>query len=163
VIFLRKSMPIFFSALLLTGVNLLLRLVSTSFQVYLSGRIGAAGIGLLQLVLSVGSLSMTAGMAGIRTATMYLSAEEIGKKRSVTRVLSGCFLYSLLCSCTVGLIVWVSAPFLASNWIGHPETVSECFPLCKDNGYSLRQYSQCPYHCKFHRGPAGSHRFSHLH
>ena len=121
---MRKSMPIFFSALLLTGVNLLLRLVSTSFQVYLSGRIGAAGIGLLQLVLSVGSLSMTAGMAGIRTATMYLSAEEIGKKRSVTRVLSGCFLYSLLCSCTVGLIVWVSAPFLASNWIGHPETVS---------------------------------------
>ena len=117
---MRKSMPIFFSALLLTGVNLLLRLVSTSFQVYLSGRIGAAGIGLLQLVLSVGSLSMTAGMAGIRTATMYLSAEEIGKKRSVTRVLSGCFLYSLLCSCTVGLIVWVSAPFLAFNWIGHP-------------------------------------------
>ena len=68
-------MPIFYSALMLTGVNLLLRLVGTSFQVYISGRIGAAGIGLLQLVLSVGSLSMTAGIAGIRTATMYLTAE----------------------------------------------------------------------------------------
>ena len=43
-----KKLPIFYSALLLTGVNLLLRLVGTSFQVYISGRIGAAGVGLLQ-------------------------------------------------------------------------------------------------------------------
>ena len=42
-----KKIPIFYSALLLTGVNLLLRLAGTSFQVYLSATIGAAGIGLL--------------------------------------------------------------------------------------------------------------------
>ena len=123
-IFLGKRMPIFYSALLLTGVNLLLRMVSTSFQVYLSGCIGAAGIGLLQLVLSLGSMSMTAGMAGIRTATMYLTAEEIGKKRSVSRVLTACGLYSLLCSSTVALIVWIFAPALAAGWIGNAETVS---------------------------------------
>ena len=71
-----KKMPMFYSALLLTGVNLLLRVVSTSFQVYISGRIGAAGVGLLQLVMSVGGLAMVAGMAGIRTGSMYLTAEE---------------------------------------------------------------------------------------
>ena len=37
----------FYGALLLTGANLALRLISTGFQVYLSGRMGAAGIGLL--------------------------------------------------------------------------------------------------------------------
>ena len=67
-------MPIFYSALLLTGVNLLLRLAGTTFQVYLSSRIGPAGIGLLQLTLSVGSMAMVAGMAGIRTVAMYLTA-----------------------------------------------------------------------------------------
>ena len=67
-----KRIPIFYSALLLTGVNLLLRFAGTSFQVYISSRIGAAGVGLLQLVLSVGSLAMVAGMAGIRTATMAI-------------------------------------------------------------------------------------------
>ena len=67
---MRRKMPMFYSAILLTGVNLLLRLVSTSFQVYISGRIGPAGVGLLQLVLSVAGMSMTAAMAGIRTATM---------------------------------------------------------------------------------------------
>ena len=125
VIHLRKRIPIFYSALLLTGVNLLLRLVATSFQVYISGRIGASGGGLLQLVLSVGSMSMTAGMAGIRTATMYLTAEELGRNRSgtITWVLTGCFLYSLLCSSLVGLGIYLAAPTLASNWIGHPQTV----------------------------------------
>ena len=72
---MQRRLPIFYSALLLTGVNLLLRFVGTSFQVYLSGRIGAAGIGLLQLTMSVSSMAMVAGMAGIRTATMYLTAE----------------------------------------------------------------------------------------
>ena len=95
-----KRLPIFYSALLLTGVNLLLRLAGTSFQVYISGRIGAAGVGLLQLVMSVGSLAMVAGIGGIRTATMYLTAEALGrgKKADADRLLSGCFLYSILCS-----------------------------------------------------------------
>ena len=122
---MKRKIPIFYSALLLTGVNLLLRLVSTSFQVYLSGRIGAAGIGLMQLVLSVGALSVTAGMAGIRTATMYLTAEELGRKRpqNVRRVLSGCLLYSIFCSGAVTLALYCFAPFLAEHWIGDHRTV----------------------------------------
>ena len=123
---MNKKRPIFYSALLLTGVNLLLRMVSTSFQVFLSGRIGAAGIGLLQLVLSVGALSMTLSMAGVRTATMYLCAEELGKKRpqNVGWVLSGCFIYSIACSSIMCLGLQIFAPLIADKWIGHPETVS---------------------------------------
>ena len=117
---MRKKLPIFYSALLLTGVNLLLRFVGTTFQVYLSGRIGAAGIGLVQLVLSVGMLAMTAGIAGIRTSTMYLTAQELGKKRpeNVIWVLSGCVLYSIFCSTVIGLGIYFSAPAIARYWIG---------------------------------------------
>ena len=116
---MRRTVPIFYSALMLTGVNLLLRLVSTSFQVYISGRIGAAGVGLLQLVLSVGMLAMTAGMAGIRTSTMYLTAEEIGKKRpgNVKWVLSGCYVYSIICSGVVAVALYAFAPAIAEYWI----------------------------------------------
>ncbi len=114
-----KSIPIFYSALLLTLVNLLLRFVGTSFQVYVSSTIGAAGVGLLQLVMSVGSLSMVAGMAGIRTATMYLTAEELGRKKPshTTWILSGCFLYSILCSGLISSILYVFAPQIAQHWI----------------------------------------------
>ncbi|MBQ9929479.1 MAG: polysaccharide biosynthesis C-terminal domain-containing protein [Oscillospiraceae bacterium] len=123
---MRRKLPIFYSALLLTAVNLLLRLVGTSFQVYLSSRIGAEGIGLLQLVMSVGAMALVAGMAGIRTATMYLTAEQIGRKKpqNITWVLSGCLMYSIICSAAVGSIVYIFAPRIAENWIGNIHTLS---------------------------------------
>ena len=118
-------MPIFYNALLLTAVNLLLRFASTSFQVFLSSRIGAEGIGLLQLVLSVGALAMTAGMGGIRTATMYLCAEVVGQKRreNMVWVLSGCVVYSILLSTTVSLVLYFFAPWIADVWLGNPQTL----------------------------------------
>lgn len=121
-----KKTPILYSALLLTGVNLLLRLVSTSFQVYISGKIGPAGVGLLQLVLSVGSLALTAGIAGIRTATMYLTAAELGRNRkeNVCHTLSACFVYSILCSGVVSLILYLFAPQIAAGWIGNPQAAN---------------------------------------
>ena len=120
-----RKLPIFYNALMLTGVNLLLRLVSTAFQVFISARIGAAGVGLLQLVLSVAGMSLTAGIAGIRTAAMYLTAEELGRKRpeNVCWVLSGCFLYSLLFSLTVGTTVYALGPEIAGDWIGDIRTL----------------------------------------
>ncbi len=122
---MRRSIPIFYSALLLTFVNLLLRFVGTSFQVYISASLGPAGVGLLQLVMSVGSLAMVAGMAGIRTATMYLTAEELGrgKPKNVTWVLSGCFLYSIACSGTIAALIYLFAPWIAEYWIGDLRTI----------------------------------------
>ena len=122
---LRKAIPIFYSALLLTGVNLLLRFSGTAFQVFLSSRLGASGIGLLQLVLSVGGLSTTMSVAGIRTGAMYLTAEELGKKKpgTVRFVLSGCFIYSIIISTIVSLCLRIFAPFIASMWIGNANTV----------------------------------------
>lgn len=105
---------------MLTAVNLLLRFVGTSFQVYLSSTIGAEGIGLLQLVMSVSGLAMTAGTAGIRTTTMYLSAEELGRKQPgrAAQVLTGCFIYCIITSGTVSVALYCSAPVISQKWIG---------------------------------------------
>ena len=67
------------NALLLTFVELLLRGVTMLFQRVLVAKIGAAGLGLLQLVLTVGGFAMTLGLAGLRVTAMYLCAEEYGK------------------------------------------------------------------------------------
>lgn len=118
-----KTLPIFYSALLLTAVNLLLRLAGTLFQIYLSGQIGPAGIGLLQLVMSVGSLASVAGMAGVRTAAMYLTAEELGRHRSgVGPVLSSCLRYSICFSSAAAMLLWSFAPMIARHWIGNEQT-----------------------------------------
>lgn len=119
-----KPIPIFYNALLLTSVNLLLRLVGTGFQIYISRQMGASGVGLLQLTMSVGSLALITGMAGIRTGTMYLTAEELGKNRpgQVPWVLSGCIRYSLLFSVLVSGVLYFCAPQIALHWIRDPRT-----------------------------------------
>lgn len=116
---------IFYSTMMLTAVHLLLRLIGTSFQVYLSGRIGAEGIGLLQLTLSAGSFAMVAGTAGIRTSAMYLTAEEIGKNRreNIPWVLSGCIRYTLITGGTAALLLTVFAPMIASGLIGQAQAI----------------------------------------
>ena len=120
-----KRLPIFYSALLLTGVNLLLRLFGTCFQVYISNTLGAAGVGLLQLTMSVGSLALVAGIAGVRTAAMYLTAEELGRKKpqNVTWILSGCIRYSLLFSGVIAAALYYCSPLIARHWIGDIRTV----------------------------------------
>ena len=140
-------LSMFYSTLLLTGVNLLLRLAATVFQVYLSGRIGAAGVGLLQLVLSVAMLAETAGIAGVRTTAMYLSAGELGRKHPdrIPRILTGCGVYSLVCSCAVGAALYLSAPLLAREWIGDARTAEAlrlfaCFLPVECLGGVLRGY-----------------------
>jgi len=114
----------FYGALLLTGANLVLRLAGMSFQVYLSGRIGAAGVGLLQLVLSVRMLAFTLGSSGARTCALYLSAEALGRRRSVRPALSGCIRYCLLFGLPTAAGLWVLTPRIAGGWIGDPAAES---------------------------------------
>lgn len=112
-------------ALLLTLVNLLLRFGGTAFQVWLSGRIGAAGLGLLQLVMSVDMLALTLATAGGRTAAMYLTAAELGrgKRDHADRMLFGCFVYSIVCAGTLSAALFVFAPRIAAGWIGTLEAL----------------------------------------
>lgn len=132
------KLPIVYGALTLTGVNLLLRFVGTWFQVYLSSVIGPAGVGLMQLVLSVNALCMTAGIAGIRTTAMYLTAEELGRNRrgNLPWVMSGCFVYCLAASGLVSLGLNLLAPTIAHSWIGRAEalpalrTFAGFLPVC---------------------------------
>lgn len=108
----------FYGALLLTGANLALRLAAMSFQVYLSARIGAAGVGLLQLILSVKMLAFTLGSAGVRTCALYLSAESLGRRRSARPALRGCVWYGLLFSLPTAAGLWALTPRIAAGWIG---------------------------------------------
>ena len=115
-----KGKSLLGGALMLTAVNLILRFGSTAFQVWLSGRIGASGIGLLQLIISVNMLALTLGTAGGRTTAMYLCAEALGQKRraDADRMLWGCFLYGILCAGAVSGGLALLSPKIARDWIG---------------------------------------------
>ena len=55
--------------------------MSMLFQRYLVTIIGTGGLGLLQLILTVGGFAMTLGLSGLRVSAMYLCAQEYGAGR----------------------------------------------------------------------------------
>lgn len=116
---MERSNSILGGALLLTAANLLLRLISIAFQVFLSNRIGAAGVGLLQLISTVGVFAILVGTSGVRVASMYLAAEEFGHRRlgGVRQAMSACLRYGLLISCAAGAALFLLSGFFATHWL----------------------------------------------
>ena len=80
VIFLFSGRQILKNTLLLTAAALLLRFASMLFQAHLAGRIGAEGLGAVQLLLSVFAFATTLGLAGMRVAASCLCAQAHGRR-----------------------------------------------------------------------------------
>ena len=114
------------STLLLTLANLVMRGVSMLFQVYLTGQVGAAGIGLLQLILTVHAFAITVGTSGLRVAAMYLSAEEYGLRRfgGIRSAMIWCIGAGLLLSTLVGTAMTLGAEALAQFWVKDLQAVT---------------------------------------
>lgn len=105
--------------ILLTVVNVAMRSISMGFQVFLSKRLGAEGIGLLQLVLNAGGFAMTLGLSGIRMGAMYLCAEKFGRNdaEGVRGVLRSCLLYGFVCSVTACVLLYLLSGQISARFI----------------------------------------------
>lgn len=121
---MRKKRLIINTALL-TGSSLVMSLIAMSFQVWLAGRIGSAGIGLYQLVLSVYFLCTTFAISGSRFAATRLVSEEIGleRPRGVRAAMRRCFVYCLFFGLCVGAAMYFFAEPVGFLWIGDARTV----------------------------------------
>ena len=73
------------NTLLLTATAFLMRAVSVTFQIYLSNKIGAAGIGLFQLIMSINMLAFTF-VARVQTLFIRKIVVKIETKAPMARV-----------------------------------------------------------------------------
>ena len=85
-----------YNALLLTAVTLLVRTVTVSFNVYVSGRVGAEVMGLLSLVGGVYGFAVTLATSGIHLATVRTVAERMERSGGAEnkRCLGACLRYA---------------------------------------------------------------------
>ncbi len=130
------------NALLLIAVNLFMRTVGVSFNVYLSNRAGGEVMGLHSLLFGVYGLALTLGSAGINLGTTRMVADVMGAfcppgegrsfsdtyegsacRGAIRRVLRKCIVYSLVCSVGAGTLMLVFAPVIGNNWLGDGRTV----------------------------------------
>ena len=124
----RRGNSMFYGAMLLTAGSLGLRLVQMAFQVYISGVMGAAGLGRMQLIMTVGGFAGILASGGVRIAVTYLAAQEAGRDHAsgVRTAVGCCGLYGGVLSLVVGAILFLLADRLAAWWVEDP---SAALPL----------------------------------
>ena len=122
---MERGKAMLLNTILLTATAFLMRTVGMMFQVYLSKKIGASGIGLFQLIMSVSMLSTTFALSGIRFATTRLVSEELGagSGAGARTAIKRCLLYALCFGMAAMLILWFGARAIGTNWIGDERTV----------------------------------------
>lgn len=113
------------NTLILTGTSLLLRTVGMSFRVYISNKIGAEGMGLYQLILSVYIMAITLATSGISIAVTKLVAEEKAKGQGASA--RGILKKSLVLGSTFGLLALIflffGADYISVAWLKDERTV----------------------------------------
>ncbi|MBR2406143.1 MAG: polysaccharide biosynthesis protein [Clostridia bacterium] len=133
---MRKRVSIFVkNAAILTVTSLILRTVGMFFRVYMSGKIGAEGMGLYQLVFSIYVLGATFATSGISTAVTRLTADELvrGTAQSVRRILRRSVLLSLIIGLASTLLIYTGAELISAYWIKDMRAV----PALKMLSFSL--------------------------
>ena len=134
-------------AVILTAASLTMRCIALAWQAWLAGRIGAAGIGLWQLVMSVGSFSATLAISGIRFTTTRLVSEELGSGADAGAAVGRCLTYSAVFGCGACLLLFSFAEPIGFLWVGDARTVLSLriiaftlpliSPSCVLNGYFI--------------------------
>lgn len=109
---------LFHNTILLTVTAFLMRTVSVSFNVYLTNKIGADGIGLFQLITAVYGMAVTFSAAGIRLASMRLVADNLSVgKYSERQIMRLCILYSLICGIIIAFVLSGFSGLIGRKWI----------------------------------------------
>lgn len=113
------------NALVLVGASLLMRSVSLAFNAYVSGKIGAEGMGLFSLIMSVYGFAVTFATSGINLAVNRLCAEALGAgdEGRVGAIMRRALLYALFFGGTASLCLFAFAGEIGGVFLGDVRTV----------------------------------------
>ncbi len=113
------------NTLIMTATNLLMRSVAVSFNAYLTSKIGSAGIGLFQLIMTVYNLAVTFSCAGIKLASMRVTVEiNSGNKYDINKSMRMFDIYALICGITVCAALFVTSDLISDSWINDERAAS---------------------------------------
>ena len=98
---------------------MILQAASLAFRSYLAHQLGAEGLGLFQLTMSVNFLSVTFATSGVRFTATSLVAEELGSGRQsgAEKAVRSCFLYAALFGIAAMTLLNLGANWIGTQWL----------------------------------------------
>ena len=122
---MKRVKKLILNTIVLTVSALVVRTIGLAFNAYITGKVGAAGMGLFGLIMTVYSLGITFASSGIRTATTRLIVSEDARGgRGNRAVMRRCIAFALFVSVSVCALMFVTAPFVGRVWIDDVRTVN---------------------------------------
>lgn len=115
----------FVNSMLLAGTALIIRSMGLGFRVYMSNTIGAEGIGLYQLILTVYMFFSSVTTSGISLFVTRLVTDFIarGKNGIAKRCVTLCLFISVAVSSLFGCMMFVFSNELGAGFLGDSRTV----------------------------------------
>lgn len=116
---MKKRKKLILNAIILTLTTMTLGFISMVFRVYLSNKIGAEGMGLFQIIMSINAMTCTLAISGVRVTVTRLVAEELGKGNAhkVDNIMKKGLIYCLFFSTLSGLLLYNCAEFISIAWV----------------------------------------------
>ena len=114
---MKRLKRFFVNALILGGTTIFMRSISVVFSAYVSGKIGAEGMGLFSLISSVYMFAVTLATSGISLAVTRLISEEIGKSngKGAVQAIKYCAGYAFIFGCSASVLLFFGADFISSH------------------------------------------------
>ncbi len=102
----------FKNGLILTGASLAMRFVGVSYNSFITSKVGADGIGLYTLIMSVYGFAVTVASSGVSLASTRLCAEARDAKQ-LRAALRRCLVYAAACGLAAMTGLLVGADFIS--------------------------------------------------
>ncbi len=117
---MQKLRRFLLNGLIMSATSLFLRALGVGFNAFVSRKLGADGMGLFTLIMSVYGLSVTAAAAGVNLASTRMCAEALGRcdKRALRASLKKCFIYAVGCGLAACTLLLFGAEYVAAQWLG---------------------------------------------
>ena len=115
---MRNVTRFLWNTILLTATSVLMRLLAMSFQVYLTHRIGAEGIGLFELLMSVYGFATALAVSGVRLSTTRLVLEVSARHSSTPGgIVRLCLGYALCLGVGAGILLYILSETVSLLWL----------------------------------------------
>lgn len=123
------------NAVMLSVVSVAMRGVAVSFNAYVTKKIGAEGVGLFSLVMTVYGLAVTLAVSGVNLAAVRCVSERLAlcraagasassTLRALRREMRGCICYSLIFGSLAAVLLYTLADPIGRVLLGDVRTIS---------------------------------------
>ena len=114
---LKRLRRFFLNAALLGATTIFMRSIAVIFNAYISGKIGAEGMGLYSLITSVYGFAVTLATSGVSLAVVRLVSEELSKpdKSGVITAMRKCVGYALIFGISAFSILFFGAELISEH------------------------------------------------